>query len=57
MLMVFIGEGVRNAMDPRKAIRIRLPKKHAGAVQPGDAAGEATGEAAADPSAAVETKP
>ena len=61
MLMVFIGEGVRNAMDPRKAIRIRLPKKHAGAVQPGDAAdeaaGETAGEAAAAPSAAPEAKP
>ncbi|MGB1155522.1 MAG: ABC transporter permease [Alphaproteobacteria bacterium] len=34
MLMVFIGEGVRNAMDPRKAIRIKLPKKNATATQP-----------------------
>ena len=28
MLMVFIGEGIRNAMDPRKAISIKLPKRY-----------------------------
>ena len=28
MLMVFIGEGVRNAMDPRKAISIKIPKRY-----------------------------
>ena len=28
MLMVFIGEGIRNAMDPRKAISIKIPKRY-----------------------------